>query len=61
MDSTIKEIHILGIDIAKHKFDVALILNGKYKNKVFDNNQSGFDALTKSLNQWGQINGVRLH
>jgi transposase len=40
--------HILGIDIAKHKFDVALIVNGKFKNKVFDNNPTGFIA----LNDW---------
>lgn len=45
MDRTIKETHFLGVDIAKHKFDVALILNGKFKNKVFDNNQTGFAAL----------------
>jgi transposase len=51
MDSTITEIHILGIDIAKHKFDVALVLNGKFKNKVFDNNQLGFMALTDWLGQ----------
>ena len=41
--------HILGIDIAKHKFDVALIINSKFKNKVFDNNQTGFIALTDWL------------
>jgi transposase len=40
--------HILGIDIAKYKFDVALILNGKFKNKVFDNTPTGFIA----LNDW---------
>jgi transposase len=51
MDSIIKATHILGIDIAKHKFDVALILNGKYKNKAFDNNQAGFAALTGWLVQ----------
>ena len=51
MDSIIKETHILGIDIAKHKFDVALIINGKFKNKVFDNNQAGFKALTDWLTQ----------
>jgi transposase len=49
MDSTRKETHILGIDIAKHKLDVALILNGKYKNKAFDNNQAGFTALADWL------------
>ena len=51
MDSTIKETHILGIDIAKHKFDIALILNGKFKNKVFDNTPAGFTALTDWLAQ----------
>lgn len=51
MDSTIKTTHIIGIDIAKHKFDVALVHNGKFKNKVFDNNQLGFLALTDWLTQ----------
>jgi transposase len=51
MESTIKATYILGIDIAKHKFDVALILNGKFKNKVFDNNQLGFTVLTDWLTQ----------
>jgi transposase len=57
MDSTIKATYILGIDIAKHKFDVALILNGKYKNKAFDNNQAGLTALTDwfTQHQAGQV------
>lgn len=45
MDSKNSTTHILGIDIAKHKFDIALIINGKFKSKVFDNNPTGFDAL----------------
>ena len=49
MDSITEATHILGIDIAKYKFDVALILNGKFKNKVFDNNHTGFIALTDWL------------
>jgi transposase len=49
MDSTIKETHFLGVDIAKHKFDVALILNGKFKNKVFENTEAGFTALIQWL------------
>lgn len=49
MDSTMKQIHIIGVDIAKHKFDIALIVNGKFKNKVFDNNPAGFKALTDWL------------
>jgi transposase len=36
---------ILGVDIAKRKFDVALVTNGKLKHKVFTNNQEGFEAL----------------
>lgn len=36
---------VLGIDQAKKKFDVALLLNGKYKSKVFENSPSGFSAL----------------
>jgi len=35
-------IHILVIDIAKAKFDVALIVNDSYKMKVFSNNDDGF-------------------
>ncbi len=41
-------IDVLGIDIAKAKFDVALIKNGKYKYKKFSNNLSGF----KDLDAW---------
>ena len=36
---------VLGIDQAKKKFDVALLLNGKYKSKVFENNPAGFSSL----------------
>jgi transposase len=36
---------ILGVDIAKRKFDVALLINGKLKHKVFSNNQEGFEEL----------------
>lgn len=35
----------LGIDIAKSKFDVALLQNNKYKFKIFENNIKGFEAL----------------
>lgn len=34
----------IGVDIAKKKFDVASLINNKYKHKVFDNNESGFIA-----------------
>jgi transposase len=39
---------ILGVDIAKKKFDVALLVNGKLKHKVFTNDQGGFAELTAS-------------
>lgn len=59
MDNTIdsntqhpsKHSHILGIDIAKHKFDIALLLDGKVKNKVFANTPAGFAALSAWLMQ----------
>ena len=35
----------LGIDIAKKKFDVALLRDGKFKTKVFENSPAGFTAL----------------
>ena len=36
----------IGIDIAKIKFDVAVLLeNGKFKHKVFRNDSEGFMAL----------------
>lgn len=36
---------VLGIDQSKNKFDVALLRDGKYKSKVFENNPAGFSAL----------------
>jgi transposase len=36
---------ILGIDIAKLTFSTALLLEGKYRYKDFDNNKSGYDKL----------------
>lgn len=40
---------VLGIDISKVKFDVALLnKQGKCKNRVFDNTEAGF----KELDQW---------
>lgn len=40
---------ILGIDIAKKKFDVALLRKGKFKTKVFDNSPNGCTALKEWL------------
>jgi len=41
----------LGIDVAKKKFDVALLKNEKYKSKSFDNKASGFIALLAWMKQ----------
>jgi transposase len=38
---------IIGIDISKRKFDVALLAQGKVRNKVFDNTTAGHQALMK--------------
>lgn len=42
--------YILGIDISKNSFDVALLIEDKVFCKKLNNNQSGFDALEKWLN-----------
>jgi len=45
--------YILGIDIAKLKFDVALIVKDKFKSKVFHNTPEGFASLSEWLAQHG--------
>lgn len=35
---------VLGIDIAKRKFDCALLLEQRFRTKVFENNASGIEA-----------------
>lgn len=40
---------VIGIDIAKKKFDVALLSCGKYKNKSFPNTEVGFAELSNWL------------
>lgn len=41
---------VLGIDISKLKFDVAVVLdNGKFRHKVFANNGAGFSQLSAWL------------
>jgi transposase len=42
---------ILGIDVAKNKFDVALYRTGKYKTKSFENKLLGFESLADWLKQ----------
>ncbi len=44
---------ILGVDIAKRKFDVALLVNNKLKHKVFTNDQEGFTELSAWLTKQG--------
>lgn len=39
----------LGIDIAKRQFDVALLVEAKFKTKVFANELAGIEALLKWL------------
>src|ERR1700761_8408320 len=45
---------ILGIDVSKKTFDMALLINNKVKNKKFDNTAKGFNALS----QWLKNHGV---
>jgi transposase len=49
MNQSRVDLPILGIDISKEKFDVALLRVGKYKHKKFSNNQEGFEQLGKWL------------
>ena len=44
---------ILGIDIAKKKFDVALLRDGKFRTKVFENAPTGYEALAAWLKHHG--------
>lgn len=45
--------HIVGIDIAKLKFDIALLINQKVKDKVFSNDAKGFAELLQWLTKQG--------
>ena len=51
-DSALKEI-VLGIDISKRTFDVALVTSGKTRTRAFDNNEQGFEALSGWLVKHG--------
>ena len=44
---------VLGIDIAKQKFDVALLLDGKTKHKTCKNSTEGFETLMFWLEKQG--------
>ena len=44
---------VLGVDIAKRKFDVALLVDQKLRHKVFANNEEGFRELAGWLRKYG--------
>ncbi|SFE88837.1 hypothetical protein [Nitrosomonas sp. Nm166] len=46
---------VVGIDVAKRKFDIALLITNKIKTKVFDNTPSGYKAFTDWLRERGAI------
>ena len=46
-------VSVLGIDIAKQKFDVALLVDGKTKHKACKNSVEGFEALMIWLEKQG--------
>lgn len=45
----------LGIDISKKTFDVALLMNNKFKHKKFSNTTKGFVSLMSWLNKHGAL------
>jgi transposase len=55
MSTLIKPHHILGIDIAKKTFQAALLYNNKLKHKNFENNETGFKALSEWLTKQGVV------
>jgi transposase len=42
----------LGIDVAKRKLDCALALDGKFRNKVFDNSPAGFAQMLAWIDRY---------
>jgi transposase len=44
---------VLGIDIAKQKFDAALLIGGKLKHKSCNNSTEGFETLAQWLRKQG--------
>jgi transposase len=46
------EVSVLGIDIAKQKIEVALLMGDKVKNKSFNNAPDGFQTLAVWLRKW---------
>lgn len=44
---------VVGIDVAKRKLDIALLINNKIKTKVFDNTSAGHKAFEDWLIERG--------
>lgn len=53
MSNSAPHTSILGIDVSKNKFNVALLRGGKYKHKAFPNNSRGFEQLSEWLRGLG--------
>jgi transposase len=54
-DHNSKALIFIGIDVSKLKLDIARLRQSQMKNKVFDNNPSGF----KALEQWLREDSVQ--
>jgi transposase len=50
---------VIGVDIAKKKFDVALFMNGKFRHKTCLNTRQGFEELSLWLKKQG-VDRVRV-
>ena len=50
----------VGIDIAKAKFDSAVLIQERYKHKSFDNKLSGFKALLKWITDFGTTDSLHI-
>ena len=50
----------IGVDMAKAKFDVAVLVDKKYKYKTFDNKSSGFKALLKWMTVFGTTDSLHV-
>jgi transposase len=48
---------VLGIDIAKQRIEVALLVDGKVKNKSFKNTTEGFEALKTGNSEGSGLSG----
>lgn len=50
-----ESVYVVGIDVSKRKLDLALLLNGKIKSKVFENTPAGHRALQHWLTERGAM------